>query len=185
MDSRSDSLAVRRAVLADAAALSQLGTATFVEAFGHLYSPADLQEFLSKAHSVQMYERLLRDPDVAIWLATPDVAPPIGYIVAGLCKLPVPNLEPRAGEIRRLYVRTTEQSGGLGTRLLKIALDWLRAEGFGPMYVGVWSANFGAQRLYERFGFEKIGEYEFFVGKQRDHEFIFKQARAVSADTRR
>jgi ribosomal protein S18 acetylase RimI-like enzyme len=161
-----------------------LGTATFIEAFGHLYSPEDLQDFLSKAHSAPLYERLLRDPDVAIWLATPAGAPPIGYIVAGLCKLPVPNLEPRAGEIRRLYVRTTEQSGGLGTRLLRIALEWLESEGFGPMYVGVWSANFGAQRLYERFGFRKIGEYEFFVGKQRDHEFILKQERTTAADAR-
>jgi ribosomal protein S18 acetylase RimI-like enzyme len=185
LNHRADALAIRRATLADAAALSELGNATFIEAFGHLYSPQDLQEFLSNAHSVQMYERLLRDPDVAIWLATPAGAAPIGYIVAGLCKLPAPNLEPRAGEIRRLYVRTTEQSGGVGTRLLKLALDWLEACGFGPLYVGVWSANFGAQRLYERYGFEKIGEYEFFVGKQRDHEFILKRQPAFATDDRR
>jgi ribosomal protein S18 acetylase RimI-like enzyme len=145
------------------------------EAFAHLYRPDDLQEFLSKAHSVQMYERLIRDPDVGIWLAAPSNAAAIGYIVAGLCKLPVPNLEPRAGEIRRLYVRTTVQSGGIGTKLLCTALDWLAAERFSPLYVGVWSGNHGAQRLYQRYGFERMGEYEFMVGKQRDHEFIFRK----------
>lgn len=185
MDPRADSLAIRRATLADAAALAELGNATFVEAFGHLYAPEDLREFLSKAHSAQMYERLLRDPEVAIWLAIPAGAAPIAYVVAGLCKLPAPDLEPRAGEIRRLYVRTTEQSGGVGTRLLRVALDWLEASGFGPLYVGVWSANFGAQRLYERYGFEKIGEYEFFVGKQRDHEFILKRQPGIAAGDRR
>lgn len=175
MDRRVDEICQRRAVLADAATLSGLGTFTFREAFSHLYRADDLQDFLSKAHSTQLYERLLKDPDVGIWLASPEGGQPIGYIVAGICRLPVPNLEPRAGEIRRLYVRTTLQSSGVGTRLLLTALDWLVSAGFGPMYVGVWSANFGAQRLYQRHGFERIGEYEFMVGQQRDHEFIFRQ----------
>jgi ribosomal protein S18 acetylase RimI-like enzyme len=175
MDGREDQLTVRRAALADAALLSDLGNSTFREAFSHLYRPDDLQEFLAKAHSPQLYERLLKDRDVGIWLAGPPHGKPIAYIVAGLCQLPVPNLEPRAGEIRRLYVRTTVQSGGIGTRLLRVALEWLATDGFRPLYVGVWSANYGAQRLYQRYGFEKIGEYEFMVGKQRDHEFIFLQ----------
>jgi RimJ/RimL family protein N-acetyltransferase len=43
--------------------------------------------------------------------------------------------------------------------------------------VGVWSENVGAQRLYARYGFEKIGEYDFPVGAQLDREFILKQVR--------
>ena len=168
-------MTVRRAALADAALLSDLGNSTFREAFSHLYRPADLDVFLAKAHSPQLYERLLNDKDVGIWLAGPQNVKPIAYIVAGLCQLPVPNLEPRAGEIRRLYVRSSVQSGGVGTRLLLIALEWLATDRFTPLYVGVWSANYGAQRLYQRYGFEKIGEYEFMVGQQRDHEFIFRQ----------
>lgn len=175
MDSRADDIAVRRAALEDAPLLSELGVLTFREAFQHLYRPDDLQDFLSRAHSVQLYERLLKDPDVGIWLAGPPNGKAFAYVVAGICKLPIEGLEARAGEIRRLYVRSGLQSGGIGTRLLRTSLNWLVKEGFGPMYVGVWSANFGAQRLYQRYGFEKIGEYEFMVGQQRDHEFIFKQ----------
>lgn len=168
-------MTVRRAVLADAALLSDLGNTTFREAFSHLYRPEDLEVFLAKAHSQQLYERLLKDPDVGIWLAGPQHGKPVAYIVAGLCQLPVPNLEARAGEIRRLYVRSSVQAGGIGTKLLRVSLEWLAKDKFAPLYVGVWSANYGAQRLYQRYGFEKIGEYEFMVGKQRDHEFIFKQ----------
>lgn len=175
MDQRSEACAIRRAVVADAALLATLGSTTFREAFSHLYAADDLDAFLSKAHAAAYYERLLLDPDVAIWLATPPGEEPIGYVVVGICQLPVPNLEPRAGEIRRLYVRTTGQSSGIGTKLLRTSLEWLATEDFSPLYVGVWSANFGAQRLYQRYGFEKIGEYEFSVGKQRDYEFIFRQ----------
>ena len=34
---------VRRAALADAATLAELSTATFIDTFGHLYKPEDLQ----------------------------------------------------------------------------------------------------------------------------------------------
>ena len=165
----------RPATLVDAPALSELGTTTFVEAFGHLYPPDDLRSFLNKAHAASYYERLIRDPEIAIWLAAQDDSPAIGYMVVGLCQLPVPDLEARAGEIRRLYLRKTCQAHGLGTRMLATALDWLASRDFSPLYVGVWSGNVGAQRLYERAGFQKIGEYAFAVGKQLDKEFILKR----------
>jgi RimJ/RimL family protein N-acetyltransferase len=57
-----------------------------------------------------------------------------------------------------------------------VALAWLAAEGLAPLYVGVWSGNVGAQRLYGRFGFAKVGEYEYPVGRQRDREFILRRS---------
>lgn len=100
---------------------------------------------------------------------------PVGYVVAGPCKLPAPDLEPRAGEVRELYLLASHQGRGLGSQLLEAALDWLDHEGRTPLYIGVWSENLGAQRLYGRYGFEKIGEYDFPVGRQLDREFILKR----------
>jgi ribosomal protein S18 acetylase RimI-like enzyme len=95
--------------------------------------------------------------------------------VAGRCGLPVPDLEPGAGEIKRLYVTPAGQNEGLGSRLMNTMLDWLASTGRDPLYVGVWSQNYGAQRFYQRYGFEKVGEYEFPVGNQLDIEFILKR----------
>jgi len=39
----------------------------------------------------------------------------------------------------------------------------------------VWSENFGAQRFYARYGFSKVGTYEFPVGQVRDLEFILRR----------
>jgi ribosomal protein S18 acetylase RimI-like enzyme len=166
---------IRRAVSADAPALAELGAATFVESFGRLYAPQDLAEFLGRNHSAAAYSRLLEDPTIAIWLAEVSGAPPVGYVVAGDCKLPVADLEEGAGEIRQLYVRSAFHGNNVGTKLLVIALDWLASRNRTPLYVGVWSQNYGAQRLYGRFGFEKVGEYEFAVGQQRDREFILRR----------
>lgn len=170
-----DAFLIRRAGSADAAALAALGTGTFVETFGHLYTPEDLCAFLAQAHSETAYARLLGEPGVAIWLAFAPDAAPAGYCIAGPCKLPVRSLEPHAGEIRRLYLWRAVQNRGLGTRLLAIAFDWLRANRYTTFYVGVWSQNVGAQRLYARLGFDKVGEYDFPVGRHLDREFILRR----------
>lgn len=166
----------RSATPADAAALAQLAASTFVETFGHLYPPDDLAAFLRDARSEATYLRLLDDPTIFVGLAIAADGAAVGYVVAGGCKLPVENLEPAAGEIRELYVRAESHNLGLGSRLLTTALEWLATHQRAPIYVGVWSGNAGAQRLYFRFGFEKIGEYDFPVGRQKDRELILRRA---------
>ena len=171
--------AIRRATPGDAMALAALARDTFVETFGHLYRPEDLAAFLEKSQSVAAYSRLLQDPRVAVWVAEDADGTLVGFLNAGPCKLPLPEQQPGAGEIRQLYLRSSVQGGGLGTRLLVLGIEWLAAQGHFPLYVGVWSGNSGAQRLYGRFGFEKIGEYDFPVGKHLDREFILRRQTAA------
>lgn len=167
--------AIRRALPGDAVALAALARETFVETFGHLYRPADLAAFLQKSQSVAAYAPLLQDPRVAVWVAEGGDGGLVGFLNAGPCKLPLPEPEPNAGEIRQLYLRSSAQGSGLGTRLLVTGLEWLAGQGHYPLFVGVWSGNFGAQRLYGRFGFEKVGEYDFPVGEHLDREFILRR----------
>jgi GNAT superfamily N-acetyltransferase len=176
--SASRGISIRRLEPADVHALADLARDTFVETFGHLYRPADLAAFLKTAHAPETYQAFLADSRVGIWVALRGPAELVGYGLAGPCKLPVPGLEASAGEIRQLYLRASAQGDGLGTRLLVTMLEWLGAHGHTPLYVGVWSGNTGAQRLYARFGFDKIGEYDFPVGEHLDREFIFRQQKA-------
>jgi len=166
---------IRRAVPADAAALAALGARTFVEAFGHLYSPADLQAFLDESHAQERYDALLANPDYALWLALDEHGTAFGYALAGPSGLPHPDVKPGDGELKRLYLRADSQGGGTGTALFEQALAWLERDGPRTIWISVWSENYGAQRFYARYGFEKAGEYEFIVGQQRDHEFIFRR----------
>ena len=166
---------IRRATSDDAPTLAALGATTFKETFGHLYPPEDLQAFLLKAHSVDAWEHALADSQRAVWLATLANATPIGFLVVGACKLPIDNRERTAGEVQQLYVLARYHNLRLGSRLMDLGLEWLEAQGRTPLYVGVWSENFGAQRFYGRYGFTKIGEYGFPVGKTVDREFILKR----------
>jgi ribosomal protein S18 acetylase RimI-like enzyme len=166
---------IRRATPGDAASLARITESTFTETFGHLYPPEDLAEYLSRNCSPESCRRLIESPKVAVWLAGVEGAEPVGFISAGPCKLPVENREPDAGEIRQLYVLSSHQNARLGAKLLDVALGWLSEQRFSPLYIGVWSENFGAQRFYGRYGFVKVSEYGFPVGKTIDQEFILKR----------
>jgi GNAT superfamily N-acetyltransferase len=159
---------IRRATPQDAEALSQIAKDTFVETFGHLYPADELTAFLDEVYSLDVMRRDLADPAKAVWLVEAG-GEAVGHALAGPCDLPHEEVTPDCGELKRLYLLKAHQHGGVGSRLLREALDWL---GKRRLWVGVWSENYGAQRLYGRYGFEKVGEYDFPVGRVRDREFI-------------
>ena len=168
------SLTIRRATVDDAPTLSALATATFVETFGHLYPTEDVQAFLDTAYDVGRQALILSNPDYAVWLLEAD-GHAVGHCAAGPCGLPHPDVQPGDGELKRLYVLREFQNGGAGRRLMDTAMDWLLQDGPRTLWLGVWSENLGAQRFYARYGFEKVGTYEFPVGRVRDLEFILRR----------
>jgi GNAT superfamily N-acetyltransferase len=165
---------IRRATPADADAVSSLGARTFTETFGHLYPTEDLEAFLAHAYGLERTRRDLVDAAKATWLLEDD-GEAIGYALAGPCDLPHPEVTPACGELKRLYLLKSHQGGGRGSRLLDTVLAWLERDGPRPLWIGVWSQNHGAQKLYGRLGFDKVGEYIFPVGETRDLEFILRR----------
>lgn len=169
-----DRYTLRRATPEDAGTLSALATRTFVETFGHLYPPEDLQAFLDEAYPADRQRVILEHPGYAVWLLEQEGVA-VGHAAAGPCGLPHPQVAPGDGELKRLYLLKEQQNRGWGSRLLQTALAWLEREGPRTLWVGVWSENSGAQRLYGRHGFERVGEYGFPVGRVRDREFILRR----------
>lgn len=166
---------LRRAAAADAEAVAAIGVATFTETFGHLYPPTDLARFLAEAHGPARTRADLADPAKAVWLVE-DAGEVVGYALAGPCELPHPEVAAGDGELKRLYLLRRAQNGGLGGRLFETALSWLLEAGPRTVWIGVWSENFGAQRFYGRWGFDKIAEYGFAVGETIDREFILRRS---------
>ncbi|MBF6025681.1 GNAT family N-acetyltransferase [Lysobacter niastensis] len=165
---------IRRAGPGDAQTLSRIAARTFTDTFGHLYPPQDLQAFLDESYSLQACKQVLADEACAVWLLEADGVA-VGHALAGPCTLPHAEVAPGDGELKRLYVLRDHQGGGWGGRLLDTALQWLERDGPRTLWIGVWSENHGAQRLYARLGFELAGTYDFIVGNIRDHEFILRR----------
>jgi diamine N-acetyltransferase len=161
----------RPAELGDADALRELFAESFVETFGHLYHPADLQEFLD-TNSDAKWRANLSDPDVAIQVA--EVGDSLaGFVELAPKKLPYETSAP-ALELRRLYLRSTAHGRGIADALMKWALHEAAARGAQELVLSVYVDNHRARRFYERYGFETVGKYDFMVGSHADEDLILR-----------
>lgn len=169
---------IRTPTAADAEGLGVLGRQTFidtfVDGFGIPYPADDLAAFLDASFQPEPLTRKLAEPGAAWWVAERD-GELLAFANAGPNTLPHPDARPSHAELRRLYVSKAAQGLGLGTQLLKLSLDWMETHSDGPLWIGVWSGNLKAQKLYAAYGFEKAGEYQYPVGAWLDDEFILRR----------
>ncbi|MGK2349516.1 GNAT family N-acetyltransferase [Actinomyces sp. W5033] len=169
---------IRPATRDDLPVLRDLSIETFCQTFAHLYDPEDLKSFLAGTYSDAALCALLDDP-ANLFLLCEDteegVSTAVGYVLAGPCDLEHEQVRPGDGEIKRLYLRRTHQGGGRGAALMSAAMQWLLAEGPRTLWLGVWENNVGAQRFYQRFGFEEVGDHVFLVGTHEDRDLIYRR----------
>lgn len=169
---------IRPATLDDAEALARVGRETFVdtfvEGFAIPYPANDLEAFLDASFSVEAVRAKLGEPGAAWWVGERD-GDLLAFANTGPNTLPHPDARPSHAELRRLYVAKAAQGLGLGTKLLAVALDWMETHTDGPLWIGVWSGNVKAQKLYAAWGFERAGEYQYPVGRWLDDEFILRR----------
>lgn len=170
-------MTIERLHSGDVKALSDFAAEMFSDTFAHLYQPQDLAFHLEATCSALYFIRELERNDVRI-----DVIKQDGKIVAyakyGALALPVKEpLNPNC-EIHRLYVHPAQKRSGLGHQFMLHIQAYAESMKARSIYLGVYSDNHIAQAFYHRFGFEKVGEYDYPVGAHIDHEFIFMKALA-------
>lgn len=164
---------LRPATPADIPALSQLGIDSFVAKFGVLYTPEDIAAFLDETHSPAALAAELANPDRLYCLAEKDGAL-LGYCKLGLkCGFPDHARGSKVLELKQLYTAADATGTGVGGALMEWAMAEFRARGADEAQLSVFSGNDGAQRFYQRYGFEKVADHTFCVGEQIDHEFLF------------
>ena len=169
---------LRAATAADAAALAELGRASFTAAFGHLYRPDDLAAFLAEYRTPEKFRAHLADPPTRIEVVEEDGAlAAYTLIVRGETfeERPEPRPE-RPVFLSQLYCDPARTGRGHGAALIEWVLAEARAWGADAVQLSVFSENYGAQRFYRRYGFEHVADIDFWVGDHRDDEFLYELA---------
>lgn len=162
---------LRRAGPGDAAKLSLIGAATFLESFADDHDGDEMTRFVASDHSIPAYDAALADPAKRHWLVEEAVGAPVGYAMA----LPstLPGTDPaRDFELKRIYLLSKWHGGGWGGKLYQAVEDEARAAGAQRMVLSVYVLNYAAQRFYKARGHVEIGRW-IFPGFEASEDYIY------------
>jgi GNAT superfamily N-acetyltransferase len=163
---------LRRASADDAAILSLVAGATFLEAFAGVLDGADIVAHVGRNSSADAFARYIGAGAIATLAEADQGAAPLGYTLLTAPDLPV---EPRAGdiELKRIYALAPTHGQGLGPALMARAVDDARAGGHRRLLLGVYGGNVRAHRFYTKQGLSVIGERRFLVGATWHDDLVF------------
>ena len=77
------------------------------------------------------------------------------------------------GEIYRIAVAKHKRNRGLGYRLLDYSVKTSRGKGLESLFLEVRSRNMPAIRLYEAYGFKRVGLRKNYYKNQQEEKFRF------------
>lgn len=142
-------ISFRTAQPEDAAGIAELGTRTFLPAFGDENKPKEIEACVGESFSCETVERQIMDPHSAFLLVVRDNTN-IGYGKLRRGKVPACVNGQNPIELERIYVDASHQGGGVGATLIQAAIDHAGNEGYGTVWLGTWKSNAGARKFYER-----------------------------------
>jgi diamine N-acetyltransferase len=155
MNDHAPRIHVRRAMPADAAALSALGHATYPTYFAHIWSAEGLAAYVDREYSIETIRRQLDDRSLTWWVAD-DRGALVGYAKVRHDR-PIPTTGDAGIELDKCYVAPGRTGQGIGAALLHAVTQ--QAAYFAPrrLWLGVLTTNVAAQRMYAREGFTDVG----------------------------
>jgi len=155
---------IRSCTAADARALALVGQATFLETYATVLPAADILAHCEHEHGAARYAAWLAEPGAyRFWGAAPGPGPLVGYVMLSRPDLPVPT-SPGDLEVKRIYLLSRFQGGGVGARLMATALGAAKTAGARRVLLGVYGENASALAFYARQGFTRAGVRKFQVG---------------------
>jgi ribosomal protein S18 acetylase RimI-like enzyme len=162
-------MTLRRACPADAPRLAALAQWVWLDSYAGDGVEARFLPYLAESFSADAFERLIADPDRALWVLEE------GQALQGLAQLRRGSPAPVAGaasgvELERLYVAPCRTGRGLGVALMAAARSTWPAQ---ALWLSVWEGNDGAQRFYRREGGEHIGDTDFVLDGQAHRNLVF------------
>jgi GNAT superfamily N-acetyltransferase len=186
-DGPEGALAIRRAMAADAGALSAFAATVFRETFAPDNDPMDMQSYLTDAFTPEKQAAEIADGSCVCLIAE------VGETLVGYALLRVEARDQRDPfeaqpverpvampvELQRFYVEHAWHGRGIASRLMAACVDAARTAGGATMWLGVWERNARAIRFYVKQGFTDVGSQEFQLGADLQTDRVMSRSVAL------
>jgi ribosomal protein S18 acetylase RimI-like enzyme len=145
---------IRKASEADAGAITDVHLASMREAYRTLFPAGALARIEARDRIERWHEHLTRGTSVTLLAVAGGEL--VGFVDFGMCR--DEDVAPgTVGEVMAIYVHPAAWGRGVGSLLMRAALDQLRSDGFAEVVLWVIEGNRRAIEFYERFGFAGDG----------------------------
>ena len=165
---------IRRAGIADAALLAELGARTFVETFAADNRPEDMAAYLATAFGPEQQVAELTDSHSTFLIAEVDGVA-AGYAKIHPGRTPERVTGERPIELVRLYVSQVWLGRGVGAALMRDCLGEARRAGYQMLWLGVWERNNRALAFYRKWNFREVGKHIFQLGDDPQIDILMER----------
>lgn len=165
-------VAVRPAMLADAAPLAEFGRRAFLDTYGPDNDPAQTAGHLARTFGEALQRAEIAGPHTHMIVAEVDGALAGYALVRADAMAPVAEGPTAQAELARFYVDTPWQGRGLADALMDAALETSGLLGAEALWLTVWDRNARAIRFYARRGFREVGIATFLYGTDPQQDLV-------------
>ena len=157
----------------DLQTLVDISISTFISAFEKHNNPEDFKAYMKKAFSQEQLREELLNPNVRFYFVYKD-ASLVGYYKLNAQNAQTEPLGNDSIEIERIYVLEQFQGQQIGKEMLYNIIQLAKQEQMAFIWLGVWEMNTAAIRFYERHGFVKFNSHPYYVGSDKQTDWMMR-----------
>ena len=159
--------------IGDLQTLINIAKTTFVAAFERYNKPDDFKTYIASAFSEKQLKSELDNPHSNFYFAY------LNDNLVGYFKLNEKDAQNETFgrtsiELERIYVLEGFQNKAIGHKLLVKAIALSKSKRVDFLWLGVWEKNEAALRFYERYGFKKFDKHPYYIGTDKQMDWLLK-----------
>jgi len=146
---------------------------TFIDAFAEDNNPDDFKAYMKRAFSKEQLLLEMADPQTSFYLVLCENEV-LGYFKLNENEAQSDIKDENAIELERIYVKSTFQGNQVGHWMLNRIKYIATKKKKNYLWLGVWEKNVNAIRFYEKNGFIKFGEHPYYIGSDKQMDWLMK-----------
>ncbi len=166
-------LLLRQCTIKDLDQLVKISQKTFIEAFAKQNNQDDFEHYLNTALSKETIASELDHPDSLFYFVMKEDQT-IGFLKINAAKAQTDIFDETSYELERIYLLSGYQNLGIGQWMLEEIIQLAQDDRKDFIWLGVWEENIRAIRFYEKMGFVKFGKHPYYIGKDKQMDWLMK-----------
>lgn len=165
---------IRKCTTEDLESLLSISYKTFHETFSAQNTAENMKAYSDATYQPEKFQRELENPNSEFFYIyyQDDLA---GFLKLNILDAQSEPMGDDALEVERIYILNDYQKLGLGKELLDLAFEVAKRLEKKKVWLGVWEYNENALGFYKKIGFEKVGSHAFYMGDDRQTDFILEK----------